>query len=1238
MQTTYSEKKANPARVDHARRHRASRLLAFMVALTTVTALSALTAGGALANGYTGLLYGGQVWAEASATSYGANSVIAQNSWSAPGGVQFAGFAYTGAMFFADNTDATGGLSAGFKGSGGSAPTDLNFPFTYDCSVTEATPREWVTNQGAVTSSNRGPGGSYNGDCNTSGSTTGWNYDNSEFESPNPAVWPSSDYQTLTLSIWCARDANCANTDAAEYAVTNLSGDFSDTYNQPSGGVSWNGLSGSWVQTNTGNVSLSASANDPAGVCSMQLNLTGPESLSATVGNTNPGVTNPGGIIGNEFEYGTNPCWVGDTDTGSWTLPAGLPSGTFSANLQASNPGNYEAQGFSPSGSPTVAETGSVQIDDQTPSVQLMSPTGTSGWTQGDTATIHVSTGPSGLSALSCTDDGSGIGATLQSTNGDNYVYTVSLNAGTNQISCSGANGDGNEALVGNSGVRTYQQDASVPGISFSDGGYTAGTWTALQQTVQVTATGGPSGISNLNCSLDGDALPDSYGDSETVNAPSGTSQVAFVTVPANGAHSLLCTADNAGTPTIVGFGSYQVDVDSQIPETSFEIGSGYAATSTQADDPNTASGQNWINGQDGTITVGVTGTESTIQSGVQSTVCTINGYASNPVDLSNVPVSGTVAEATPFLATFTANRNNGWIDGQNVVSCQSESLAGLVGADGATQGTSSVEYVDVSDPAWPTTPGNNTIPVTPGQCGISSVIDNGDCAYSDGPSQTAWYSTPETVEITADDTGGAAPITSITCSGAPMPASSWTAAADPQDVSNNGLTVTATITAPGGKIDCSAADSASPADTYELGTYSVSIDPSEPEGFFEAQGYQGAAENIIQLKLNDNPSGIAQVTVEATDENTGITYSGDQLTTNPADGHTAYATLDQNTGTWNLTVNPAVFPGINDQIKFVATATTGAGVTSTITTAEDGSPEILTPGGMGGQPTSIGSAYSLTGDSTLITATARAGKWSAAATSEQQLPTALQGTSSNPVAPTPVGTIASWKHSVCKSAPKHPKKSQSSSKRSCRAVTSRSSSAEALPAKYNQETEIDGTLTDTTTNTPIAGGSIGIYVTNLATDQVKLVHVETAGARGNFSYRLAAGPDRRVDLIYLGQWDVTHGADTAFDTTTAGKLHVHAAKLVRVGQHMRITGRILGGSIDAKGALVQMQYMIPSEKTGWEPFKPGRSNTIGAFMIRYPIARGNAKLTYRVRIKVPTQAGWGFRGTTSNVLRFHVA
>jgi hypothetical protein len=1231
-------------RMPRASRRTLRRLVPLLIVFAGTASITAVAAGSALANSYNGLLYGGTLSINAGTANESGGFVYGDDSWTAPSGSTIGGFAYTSGAFFSDTSDSVGGISAGFGGNGSANQPTILFPWTSDCAISNSG-HYWAYSAGGTIAGTNG-----NAICSTSGSTGGWNYDNSEIENTSPGTNPESDYSTLWLTVFC-QAGTCkytGNSPTAAYAsVTNLSARFDDSYSQPSGGVSWSsGINGSsWVQTNSGNVTLSASASDPDGVCSMQASLSGPENIAATLGNQNPGTTDVGDEIGTEFEYGTNPCWVGQTDSGSWTLPGGLPSGSYSASLQASNPGNYEAQGFSASGSPTISTTGSVPIDDQTPTVQLLSPTGSGGWTSSNRATVDVSTGPSGLSSLSCTDNGSGDGATLQSNSGDSWVYTVPLSSGTNDLSCSGANGDSNGALVGSSGTQLYQQDSVVPSITFSDSGYTPGTWTASQQRITVTATGGPSGISGLVCTLDGNTLPDSFGDTDFISG-AGSTQTGSVTVPANGAHDLACSADNTGTPSIVGSGNYQVDVDSQIPIATFMTSSGYAATSTHASDPDTASGQNWLNGAN-TITIGVTGTEPTVESGVQTVTCTINGDTAGAETLTNVPTTGTVAANTPFEATFVANTTNGWIDGQNAIACQSTTVAGLTGADGQSSGTSSVEYVDVNDASWPLSPGQPQSAPTPGKCGISSVIDSGGCPYSDGPSQTVWYSSSQTVRITADDTGAAAPITSITCSGTAMPASAWTAAADSQDVdSHNGLTVTATVDAPGGKLDCSASDSASPVDTYELGTYNVSIDPDPPTGHFEAQGANGAAKNILQLNLSSpGGSGIKQVAVQAKDENTGKIYTGGELTGNPADGSTAFATLDPATGSYNLTVDPNAFPGLNDKVAFTATPMTNAGLTATLTTTADGGAEVVTPIQLGQNP-DPGLVLSTTGDSTSVTATARAGKWVAASVEQSGLPASLNGSPSSPVAPTTVATVAKWSRSVCKPARKKSgdparkgkkaKPAKKTAKRSCRSLTTKAPRSEGLPANYGQKLQVTGVLMDTTTNTPISGGTVLIYATNLTTGAVKLVDTAKTGPRGGFGYRLPAGPGRRVDLVYVGT-DSTKGIDSAFDTTTAGKLQAHAARTVHVGQHMRITGRILGGSIGGKGALVQMWYRIEGHTRTWEPFKPGRSNLHGGFAIRYPITAGDKGLTYQVRIKVPDQAGWGFRGATSNVLRFHV-
>jgi len=141
------------------------------------------------------------------------------------------------------------------------------------------------------------------------------------------------------------------------------------------------------------------------------------------------------------------------------------------------------------------------------------------------------------------------------------------------------------------------------------------------------------------------------------------------------------------------------------------------------------------------------------------------------------------------------------------------------------------------------------------------------------------------------------------------------------------------------------------------------------------------------------------------------------------------------------------------------------------------------------------------------------------------------------------------------------------------------------LPANYGQKLEVTGSLTDTATNSPIGGGTVLIYTTNLATGAVHLADIARTGPRGRFAYRLRqalAG----VSISCISGPTTPKALTRRWNTTTAGRLRVRAARTVRVGQHMRITGRILGGSIAGKGALVQMWYRIEGHKGSWEPFQ----------------------------------------------------
>ena len=280
--------------------------------------------------------------------------------------------------------------------------------------------------------------------------------------------------------------------------MTNLSGYFDDPDYQPSGSATWNtSIDGShWYQTNSGNLKLEVSANDPGGVCSIAATLSGPATVTTVLGNQSQGSIELGGAIGAEFESGTAPCGTGSSDGATWTLPSGMTSGTYAASLQASNPGDYEVQGFSGAGSPTVATASNVNIDDTAPQVSWNNPA--SGWTSQTSETLDVAVGPSGLASLNCTDNSNAITPVLSSgstTGSGTTAWTIPTAAtGANAVSCTATNGDANGGLTSSANA-TFDADAVVPTIAFQDSGYASGSWTNTSQTVKVVPAVGPSGL-----------------------------------------------------------------------------------------------------------------------------------------------------------------------------------------------------------------------------------------------------------------------------------------------------------------------------------------------------------------------------------------------------------------------------------------------------------------------------------------------------------------------------------------------------------------------------------------------------------------------------------------------------------------------------------------------------------------------------------------------------------------------
>ncbi|MDE3131754.1 MAG: hypothetical protein KGL16_11430 [Acidobacteriota bacterium] len=1083
----------------------------------------------ALGNNYTGLLHAGTLGFTSNDKSESGGFIYGSASWTAPAGVEFNGFAYTSAVFTSASDNGVGGVSAGFGGDGSAAQPSILFPWTDDCSITNVG-HDWTNSGGSTLAGVTG-----RQSCSTAGNSSGWNYTNAEIENTNPDINPQTGYHTLWLTVFC-QAATCSYDSTNEWghagaSVANLSGSFSDPNNQPTGGASWGSAvrGGAWYQTDGGSLTLDLSASDPAGVCAMSASLTGASTVSSgIIGDLNPGVTNVGGAIGAEFTYGTNPCWTGLTDTGSWTLPGGLTSGSYNVNVAAANPGNYQAQGFSASGSPTVATyNDAIAIDDATPRITWAS--SPAGWTSATTEQFDVSAGPSGLSSVACTDNGRNVAATLVtgSTSGAGAsVWSVpTATTGANAVACTASNGDVNGTLTGSSS-QTFDVDATVPVVSFSDSGYAEGDWTNQTQSIAVDATGGPSGIYNVTCSIDGGA-------NQQLAAPSGGSLV----VGTDGRHVVACAATS--NTRVQGAATYSVNIDTRQPTLTFLVDGAPPDGSWRS----------------GTPVVSVIGGENGgLLSGLKQISCSVDG--GSPFTLSGIDAG------SDYTGSFELDRN-----GSDEVSCTGTTVAGT------TQATPSTAAVNVDNPNYAPNP--------------SGLIDNGHDPYSDGPSQSQWYVSPQSVTITADNTGGSAPIAAIACKGALS--GTWPISNLNTD-SRGGEQITVTVPAPGGDLSCTAEDTAG--NVYVLGSYRLQIDDTAPRGYFMARSHWPAPDQIEVHATDNGGSGVAVVKVYG--QSPDVAQGKPQLV-----GDARY---DPSVRNYVATIPDGVAPWVAGSWKFYANVVDVAGNQGQVTAGPDGSTEDLT--------------LPLRED-TAISATAQ----HVAATPEAAIPAALAV-----VAALPDTLRASRARTRPRDLRTQPSVLRAHALAAAAAARKPRSPHRPLTVRFGQAITVTGMLEDVTHHgVPISGARIVVYERLAGARRYTRVGSARTNAAGAYRYRVRAGASRTLYVMYRGS-ALLRPAASALQERSAGSVNL-AASSVRAGGRLVIHGLVRGGHIPHGGLEVTIEYRQRGAP-GSGTLGTVRTDASGHYRFSQYFSPSTHGLAYELWAVVPPgQPGWPYRG-----------
>lgn len=1034
-----------------------------------------------------------------------------------------------------------------------------------------------------------------------------------------------------------------------------------------------------WVSTNDGNdPSLSYQATDPGGICYLAgqlISSSGDTTPSATV-NDSPTTVNS--TNGTAFTSAL-PCSSSNNVTGSFSLPTSLPnsatSGTYSVQLLATDPGDVVNGGESQQ---TVTDSNAnveqVDVDDYQPTVAITAGSTGSGWTSNNVATVTATAGPSGLpngvvcnntvnmtvTPLTVTEasgNASGSGTT---------TWSVQLPNGVDNVSCSAQNGDVNQPLVSTPGTGdiTADVDASAPTVAYT-GAANAGWITASgPQTVTVTPSAGPSGVSAVSCQIDGGAF-DNQSFSNPATNPSQGAPIQL-SVQGNGSHTVSCVVTDGASQQDTYTAT--VDIDSVAPSVTLSgVPTGWASsnitiTATGNVGPSGVNTSNLVNSDHGLYcqvdggqphNVGTTSETFTVSgNGPHSVQCTVTSGAAitSPAVTAAVDVDTQRPSIQLSGATFDS-----WVStNQTVTATVSAGLSGALAPVCYVDGQAAALTVVQSPTGGSTSTGVYTFPVTGNaahvvdcaetagngqtvtatdsvkitnttppsdvtKSGSSTAIDNGQNPISTSASPTTWYTTPQVATIVANPAAGAAPITEIDCSGAALAGSGSFPADSQNETSQNGEQIQVTINPPGGDLECTATDSAG--NTYPLGSQQFDITDTAPTGAFVAQS-QWSQPDAVTVAVND-PAGAAAVEIYAQAQGVTIAEPASQV---------------PGTDDWQAIFDDStITPG---SYTFHATVVSIDTLQGSITAPAAGE-------------TGVSGGVSMTlplRDMTDESETVASGSSSASGTQDTTMPSAIAGTSTTGSTGSSTvssslrghvlghGAVASVARATkaCKPAKSTKKRRKAAARKSCGSTTTKSSkplsSSKSIDLAHGAKATVSGVLRDAKDgDKPVADAPVLIEQQATTGGAISTIGHTRTDSKGAYTFKLPAGESRTVFVVYQGS-TTRRGVVAQVAVKVTGAVVLNVSDGLTAGGKVTFTGHVVGGYVPSGGALVTLEDELKGYTRSFGAFaKPIRTNSAGVFHVTLTMPKHSKGIKYLFRALVPTQTGWAYQAVSSS-------
>jgi hypothetical protein len=155
----------------------------------------------------------------------------------------------------------------------------------------------------------------------------------------------------------------------------------------------------------------------------------------------------------------------------------------------------------------------------------------------------------------------------------------------------------------------------------------------------------------------------------------------------------------------------------------------------------------------------------------------------------------------------------------------------------------------------------------------------------------------------------------------------------------------------------------------------------------------------------------------------------------------------------------------------------------------------------------------------------------------------------------------------------------------------------------------------------PLPGQQIQVLGPDAGGEQ--LLAVLTTDAEGVFRYRAAGSASRTLRFVHPGTPTVLPAESrVALAVPAAGSFKASRKRLPNGGRVV-FRGRVKSRPLPASGKLVELQVRQLSGE--WTTFRTLRTDARGRWALRYRFQNTRCHTTYRLRARIPAEAGYPF-------------